>query len=233
MWIVGHRSVWLTAIILPFARTGAAGAVAARYLSRADSHEVGLIGAGTQGRAQVLGLLAVRPIQRVVVYDAVPGAAKQFARDMARYGLEIHPVSDPRSAVKGADIVITATPSTAAIVQDNWLDPGVHINAIGADTRGKQELDPAIFLRARVVVDDLRQAQELGESQHALSSGLVRPKDIHAELGEIVAGQKMGRQSPDEITLFDATGLAFQDLVAAALAYRLASERGLGLRVSL
>lgn len=138
-----------------------------------------------------------------------------------------------RKAVIDADIVVTVTPSKKAIVMDEWIRDGVHINAIGADAPGKQELDPRIMRRAKIVVDSLSQCRVIGEIQHALSQGLIKESDIHAEIGEILIGKKKGRETDDEITLFDSTGLAAQDIAAANIVYQLAKKRKMGKIVKL
>jgi alanine dehydrogenase len=114
------------------------------------------------------------------------------------------------------------------LVDADWVATGTHVNAIGADARGKQEIDPRLFTQAKVVVDKLSQCRELGDLQHPLRQGLIKESEVHAELGEIVAGEKAGRTQPEEITIFDATGVSFQDLVTAKLAYERAVEAGLG-----
>ncbi|MEM2679373.1 MAG: hypothetical protein QXU01_03020, partial [Candidatus Hadarchaeales archaeon] len=135
---------------------------------------------------------------------------------------------DTERAVRNADIVITTTPSRKPIVMNEWITEGVHINAIGADAPGKQELDPAILRRAKVVVDDIEQASHSGEINVPISQGLFKKSQIYAELGEIVTGRKPGRESKDEITVFDSTGLAVQDIATDWLVYRKALERGIG-----
>jgi len=215
---------YLTAV-----RTGAAGAVAASVLARKDSKKVGLIGAGTQGRMQVLALNEMFTIEQVKVFDKDEKSSEKYSSEMAkRLGIDIRAVGDAREAVTDADIVVTVTPSRKAIVMDEWIQNGVHINAIGADAAGKQELDPKIMKRAKIVVDSLKQCRVIGETQHALSQGLIKETDIHAEIGEILNGRKKGRESNDEITVFDSTGIAAQDIAAANIVYHLAQERKIG-----
>jgi alanine dehydrogenase len=138
-----------------------------------------------------------------------------------------------REAVEGADIVTTATPSRKPLVEGEWVKPGIHINAIGADAPGKQELNPEILRKAKIVVDDWEQACHGGEVNVPLAGGLISKDDIHGELGEIVAGLKPGRTSMEEVTIFVSTGLAIQDAVTANLTYRKAVEKGLGTRINL
>jgi len=209
-------------------RTAAAGAVAVKHLARKDADEVGVIGTGIQGRAQLIGLSKVVSIRRVRCFDIRKDSRLRYADDMKRMGLDVTPVDEAKSAVDDADVVITATPSTEAIVMDDWIKPGVHINAMGADTRGKQELEETIFKRAKIVVDNLKQCLSIGECQHAFSMGIIKEEDVYATLGEIVSGRKPGRTNELEITLFDSTGVTFQDLSTAEYVFRRAVEKGVG-----
>jgi ornithine cyclodeaminase/alanine dehydrogenase-like protein (mu-crystallin family) len=138
-----------------------------------------------------------------------------------------------RECVEAAEVLVTATPARQPVVESSWVKPGTHINAIGADAPGKQELEAALLKRARVIVDDRDQAFHSGEVNVPLEKGILRPEEIPATLGEVVAGSKPGRTSRDEITVFDSTGLAIQDLAVARLAYERCRERGLGVSVDL
>lgn len=210
-------------------RTGAAGGIAAKYLARPDAKRLGLIGAGAQARTQLAAILKVRPIQEIVVYDRHLTCSRPFAEQAAAmYGIAVRPTENPAEAVVDMDIVVTTTPSRTPVVKRAWVSPGTHINAIGADAAGKQELDPAILLRANIFVDDWAQAQHSGEINVALAQGLLRAENLGASLGEVVAGKKPGRENPEDITLFDSTGLVIQDLVLGRAVFRLAQERGLG-----
>lgn len=210
------------------ARTAAAGAIAARHLARPDSKNVAIIGTGVQGRAQLTGLLEVYEIGDVSCYDISDASSQKYAAEMRAKGIDVKAVPTAEAAVKGADIIVTATPSREPIVRDQWILPRVHVNAMGADTKGKQELEENILTRAKIVVDNLSQCLELGECQHAFSKGMISESDIHAELGEITSGKKPGRERDDEITLFDATGVTFQDLATAGLVYERAKSEGIG-----
>jgi ornithine cyclodeaminase/alanine dehydrogenase-like protein (mu-crystallin family) len=216
-------------------RTGAAGAVAAKYLARSDTEVVAVLGAGTQGRAQLRGLVEVRSVKNVKVYDELGERAEVYCREMSAElpRVEIEVSTSAQQAVEGADIIVTATPSTCPIVLDEWVTRGVHINAMGADAPGKQELDARLLPRAKVVVDRLSQCCTIGECQHALSLGLISRDDIYAEIGEVTAGRKPGRESGEEITIFDGTGVAIQDVAVAALVYEMASNNGLGTEIAL
>ncbi len=210
-------------------RTSAVGAIAARLLARPDARVAAIVGGGVQGEGQARALLHVLPSLRLlVVYDAIPEARDAFAEALSHSRARVEIANSVDQAVFGADIVVTATPSRQPLVKDAWIGPGVHLSAIGADTRGKQELETSLLRRATLVVDDFSQARTLGETQHAVDQGWLNDDNRPAELGELLVGRRAGRTSADEITIFDATGLALQDLAAADLAYRLAQEQGRG-----
>jgi alanine dehydrogenase len=210
-------------------RTGAAGGVASQYLARADATRLGVVGAGAQARTQVAAVVKVRPIQDIVVFDRHPEHAQAFADELAlTFGVNARAASDAAEAATAMDIVVTTTPSRVPVVQRQWVSPGTHINAIGADAAGKQELDPAILTAAKVVVDDWAQASHSGEINVPLVRGDLTPEGIYGCLGDIVAGQKPGREAPEEITVFDSTGLIIQDLALGLAVYKRARERGLG-----
>ncbi|UCE09014.1 MAG: ornithine cyclodeaminase family protein [Candidatus Thorarchaeota archaeon] len=216
-------------------RTGAAGAVAASLLARRDSAKVGLVGAGTQARMQVLALNEVFSLEEIQVWDIIDKAGIDYAREMSdRMGIDVTAKDNVESVVRGADIVVTVTPSREALVNAEWVEKGVHINAIGADGPGKQELDPMIVKKAdKIVVDSMAQCRKIGEIQHALSQGLIAETDIHAEIGQILIGKKAGRETEDEITLFDSTGIAAQDIAAAYVVLEQAKSRDLGRTINL
>ncbi|MBS7638899.1 MAG: alanine dehydrogenase [Candidatus Bathyarchaeia archaeon] len=218
-------------------RTGAAGGIAAKYLARRNSKIVGLIGAGAQARTQLAALLEVfGSFDEVRVWSRSEETRKGFRDEvMARYGhlCRVIPIEEVKDAVRGADIVITTTPSRTPLVRDEWIQPGTHFNCIGADAPGKEELEPQILKRAKIVVDDWEQASHSGEINVPLSMGVISKSDVWAEMGEIVAGIKPGRLSDDEITVFVSTGLAIQDAVVANLAYRRALERGVGRKIKI
>ncbi len=210
-------------------RTGAAGAVAARYLARPEAATVGLLGSGVQAWYQLEAIRLVRDIRRVVVFNRTRARAEAFARRAAgELGLRVEVAGSAEEAVRGLDIVVTTTPSRTPLVQAAWVAPGTHINAIGADAPGKQELEPGVLLAARVVVDDLVQALHSGEINVAVTDGRLTKAAIWGSLGEVVAGGRPGRRSAEEVTVFDSTGLIIQDLAVAELAFRLCKERGLG-----
>jgi len=210
-------------------RTGAAGGLAAKYLSRPDASRMGMVGAGAQARTQLAAVLKVRSIREVVVFDRHLSHSEDFAAHVASsYGIAARAVGDAADAVRDMDIVVTTTPSNTPLVLRDWVAPGTHINAIGADAAGKEELDPAILKDAKVVVDDWAQASHSGEINVPLAQGRIKPEQIYGSLGEIAAGKKPGRIDPGEITVFDSTGLIIQDLALAYAVYLRAKEQGLG-----
>jgi ornithine cyclodeaminase/alanine dehydrogenase len=216
-------------------RTGAAGAVAADVLARKDSQKVGIVGAGTQGRMQLLALKEVFDIQDVRIWDIDRRIANRYQKQMTKeLSIDIHVVDTPEAVAPDADILVTVTPSRKALVNIDSIREGMHINAIGADGPGKQELDPQIMTRAsKIVVDSFEQCRKIGEIQHALGQGLIDESNIHAEIGEIINGNKSGRETDDEITLFDSTGLSAQDIAASKIVYEAAKKKGLGKRINL
>lgn len=210
-------------------RTGAAGGVAVKYLARTDATRVGLIGAGAQARTQVAAILKVRSIREVVIFDRHLEHSEAFAAWVAEhFAIKARATREAADAVAGQDIVVTTTPSRSPVVARDWVSPGTHINAIGADAAGKQELDPAILTAAKVLVDDWAQASHSGEINVALARGDLTREQVYGMLGEIVAGKKPGRVTPEEITVFDSTGLIIQDLALGLAVYQRAKEKGLG-----
>lgn len=212
-------------------RTGAAGGVAVKYLARKDARVLGIVGAGRQARTQLLAIREVRKIVLVRVASKSLEESRAFKEAMEPLaGCEIVPEAEVRGACQ-CDILVTVTPARGPIVKSAWVEDGTHINAIGADAPGKEELDPEVLRRAKVVVDDLAQASHSGEVNVPLAMGLMKREDIHAELGEIVAGRKRGREGDREITIYDSTGLAIQDVAVGALVYKRARERGMGTKL--
>lgn len=208
-------------------RTGAAGGVAVKYLARSDSTVVGMIGAGIRARTQLLAIIEVLPsIKEVKVFDLRKEVSQRYTQIMAaELKINICPVETVEAATD-ADIVVTTTPSREPVVKKHHIKPGTHISAIGADAKGKQELDSGLLASAKVVVDDIEQASHGGEINVPLSESQLRIEQIYGTIGEIVANLKNGRENDDEITIFDSTGLAIQDIVCAKLVYEKAKTRG-------
>jgi len=204
-------------------RTGAAGGIGAKYLARGDSKVVGLVGAGAQARTQLMALMEVyKNLEEVRVWSRTEKTKKHFVTETQQaYGdlIQIISAASISKTVEEADIMVTTTPSREPLVTNDMVSAGMHINCIGADAVGKEELDPKILKRAKIVVDDWEQAAHSGEINVPLSRGLITKENIWAEIGEIVAGLKPSRQRQDEITVFTSTGLAVQDAVTAEIAY--------------
>ena len=219
-------------------RTGAASAIASKYLARPNPGVLGIIGAGNQARTQMLALITqYGRFDEVRIFDLYPEKSKAVARQFRRLYRDrigkVRPVSSAKDAVSGCDIVVTATSSRSPIVMDEWVGEGTHINCIGADAPGKQELDSRILKRARVVIDDWEQASHSGEINVPLSKGELTKDDVNGEIGRIVAGLSSGRQSDTEITVFCSTGLAVQDSLTAKIVYDAASKANVGRFVQL
>lgn len=211
-------------------RTGAAGAVAADYLAKRDIERVGVVGVGTQARYQVESLLEVRKPDRVIAYGRNEAKAAAYAKEMQeRLDVRVLPAKTVEQAVRGSDVVITVTPVREPIVRAEWVLPGAHINAVGSDGPEKQELDVEVLAKAdKVVADRLDQCLRLGEIHHAVEAGVMRAQDVYAELGDLAAGRKRGREREDEITVADLTGVGVQDAAVANYVVAEALRRDLG-----
>jgi alanine dehydrogenase len=204
-------------------RTGAAAAVATRHLAREDATSLGLVGAGIQSYTQLEAIAEVRAIDTVVVADRDAEAIAAFRE---RYGDDCDVREGTIGEATACDIVSTTTPVREPIV-DSVAD-GTHVNAMGADAEGKHEIADAVLQHATLVIDDHAQCTHSGEINVPWGKGLLSDADIHAELGDVVAGTAPGRQSDEEVTLFDSTGLAIQDVAAAHVVYERAREQGIG-----
>ena len=210
---------WITAM-----RTGAASALSARYLARPESETVGILGCGVQGRTNLEALNCLFPVKRVFAYDLVPGVSERYAQEMAgRFGIEVTPVQDPREAVTGCDMVVTAGPilhTPHATIKAGWLDAGAFASMVDYDSfwdgAALQEVD-------KFCTDDVPQLEYYRSIGYFQS---IPP--IHASLGELVTGQKPGRQSPEERTIGCNLGLALDDMATAPIVYRRAVEKGMG-----
>lgn len=211
-------------------RTGAASAVASKYMARREAGSLGIIGTGWQARSQVLAVSRVRPIALVKCYSRVPERRDQFAAEMtSELGAEVVAVDSPREAVAASDIVITATNARDPVLIGEWLASGMHINAIGSNAATRRELDQNAVKSPNVIAaDDLEQAKiECGDLIAAVDAGAL-DWDTVIELGRIVTGEVPGRRRPEDITLFESQGIAIEDVATMKLAYDLARERGVG-----
>jgi alanine dehydrogenase len=216
-------------------RTGAAAGVATKYLARAGSSKLGIVGAGVQASTQLEFMLQVADISEVRVYDVDDESKNRFVAWASKDHPDVKfiPAAGVEEVATNSDIICTVTPSRKPVIINEWVDYGTHINAIGADAPGKEELDPAILKRSKVVIDDWEQAWHSGEINVPVSKGLIDRSDIHGEIGEIIVGKKKGRASPREVTVFDSTGLAIQDTVVAKLLYKKATEKKVGTEIEL
>lgn len=227
----GRASALVSANYLTGVRTGAASAIATKYLARPEARVLGIIGTGVQAEYQLKATMAVRPLARVHAWDPSAANLAAFGEVVAGLGLDFVAEPERADAVRAADVLVTVTPSRQALVDKAWVRPGTHISAMGCDTKGKQELDPGLVATSALYVDEAAQAFSIGEFQHAFGQGLIGEESLRGSLGEVITGLREGRRDAGEITIFDGTGVALQDLVVAALAVRLARERGLGTAV--
>lgn len=216
----GRLLALMDSIEITILRTAAATAVAAKYLARKDSKIATIIGCGNQGRASLKALLQVRNLERIYAYDIDEVLAQQCAQELSGlYNIDIIPVNDFNKITLESDICVTCTPSRQAFLKPEHIAQGTFIAAVGADNEDKQELEPALLKSSKVVTDILEQCAHIGELHHALEKNVMKKENVYAELGQIIAGQKTGRISNDEIIIFDSTGMALQDVAAAAIVY--------------
>ena len=211
-------------------RTGAAAAVSARWMARKDSVRLAIVGAGHMAAGTLATCNEVFKWREVRVWSRTQKTIDSFVREeQPKYtSFTIQASTDLKRVVEGADVVVTVTPARGPIVMNEWIGPGTHIAAIGADKGGDQELDPRILQRARIFVDDIRQCRTDGEINVPLRQGLIKEDDIAGEIGEVITGRKPGRTSNEEITLFDSTGIALQDSATVSLEYERAVAAGVG-----
>jgi alanine dehydrogenase len=209
----GQPTAIINATRLTDMRTGAAGAVAAKYLSAKKEIVLGVIGTGKQAQAQVTAISRELKIRQIKIWGRNPEHVRRFADRF----MEFPCLESSLENVCDCDVLVTTTPSRNPIIRSEWIHEGTHINAIGADAPGKEELDPALLKRAQVFVDDPTQAIHSGEVNVPISNGVYNADDIAGTLGEVVIGKKK-RAGPDTITIFDSTGLAIQDLAIAHIA---------------
>ena len=228
--IDGKLLAVIEADFLGMMRTGAAGGVAAKYLSRPESAVVGLIGAGCQASGQLEALCKVRPIKQVKLFSRDPEKCRLASADFSRrFAVEVVPVASAAVAVRDSDIVVTVTTASQPVVQGDWLAPGIHVNAAGSNALIRRELDEKAVGRASLICVDSRPTalREAGDLLPALEKGRLHEGQL-VELGEIVAGMRPGRADPQAITLFESQGMAIQDLAVAKRLFELARAQGLG-----
>lgn len=213
-------------------RTGAATGVAAKYLARTASTIATICGCGNQGRISLRAIAKVRDLECALVFDIDRKQAEQFAREMSdELQREVRAVNELGDAVRQSDICVTCTPSKQFFIRTEDVPSGIFLAAVGADNEEKQELDPTLLPSNKLVVDLLAQCATIGELHHALDQGLMTRDQVHAELGEVIAGRKPGRTSTEEIIIFDSTGTALQDVASAVIVYERAVATGRGTKI--
>jgi len=211
-------------------RTGAAGAIAARYLAKKNLHKVGIAGSGSQARFQLKALLEVRSPEEIWIWSRNENHARKYIQEMqSLFPLKFHVAKNLEETVRESDLLITCTPSRSPLIKAQWLSPGIQITAVGSDGPEKQELEVEILKKAdRIFCDSISQCSRLGEVHHGLEEKAIDKTKISGELGEIVLGQKKGRENEKEITVADLTGLGVQDAAAASLVYERALKENFG-----
>jgi ornithine cyclodeaminase/alanine dehydrogenase-like protein (mu-crystallin family) len=215
-------------------RTAAASAVAAKFLARAGAASVAVVGCGVQAYAHITALHAVRPLTALSAFDTDRDAAVRLASHVQEvHGMSVRVADDVGAAVAGSAIVVTCTPSRRAFLGARHLAPGAFVAAVGADSEEKIELEPGLMRDAAVVVDDLEQCSTIGDLHHALAAGVTTREAVRATLGEVVMDASRGRRNDDEVVVFDSTGVAIEDVAAAAVVYERALAAGAGLAFQL
>jgi alanine dehydrogenase len=230
----GRPLAVMDSIEVTIRRTAAATAVAAKSLARPDAKVVTICGCGNQGRAQLRALTRVLPLERVYAFDAEEATARAYALELGdELRLDVKPVADHVEAVRSSDVCVTCTPSREPFLFRDHVKAGTFIAAVGADSADKHEIDAGLMAASVVVTDVLDQCASFGDLHHALDAGLLTRESVHAELADLVTGRKPGRRSTQEITIFDSTGTALEDVAAAAVVYEKAVAAGVGLTVAL
>jgi len=225
--IKAHLAWWM--------RLGSEAAIGSKYLSREDSKIVGMIGAGRAAKALLPAVTKVRNIEKALVYTGRPGSlinAKQYAKEMSEsLGIEVLASEDPEKVVRNADILVTATKSTSPIVKGDWVNEGLHINAIGADDPLKSELDALTLKKADKLVIDYELSLDTKEIREAIENGVLKPNDIYGHIGDVVSGNKPGRESASEITIYKDTGMTIPYVSLYDIIYKKVVENNLGTTV--
>jgi ornithine cyclodeaminase len=221
----GFPSVLVNANLMNGYRTAAADAIAVSCLARADASVLGVIGAGHQAEQEIRSVAEVRPLSLIKISTRSESRADWITERLKDMDIEIR-LTSAEDAVRGSDIVVTVTPSRSTLVHDEWVERGTHISAMGADDYGKNELDTRILKRARLFAEYPEQSIKIGEFQRAFGDGLITSADEICALGLVTLGQAPGRNSDEEITVFDSSGIAAQDLAVADAVFAAAKEAG-------
>ncbi|WP_454270161.1 iminosuccinate reductase BhcD [Roseovarius sp. MBR-51] len=221
----GRLSALVGGNYLTALRTAASSSVSIAHLARKDSKVLGMVGAGHQSTFQLRAAVEQRAFEKVVAWNPHPDMLPRLGAVAKELGLEFEAVTQQELGAQ-ADVIITITSAFEPLMMADWVKPGTHIACMGTDTKGKQEVDPALFQRATVFADEIAQSITIGEAQHAVGKGLIAEADI-TPIGAVINGTHAGRSSETEITLFDGTGVGLQDLAVASVAAKLAREQGL------
>jgi len=210
-------------------RTAAGSALATKHLSRLDSHTLGIIGTGAQGRTHVLAISRVREIKRILAYDSDRSRMASFVGNLSRdVHSEIREAESPKQLVRESDIIVTATTSPVPVFDGEWLRKGTHINSIMSITPTMRELDDRTVSMSRIVVDDFESAmREAGDIIQPIAGKLISPKDIDS-LGDVISGKRPGRTNEDEVTVFKSVGVPSHDVCAALKVYDKATRLHVG-----
>lgn len=211
-------------------RTASASALSVRHLARKDARTLSLVGAGGQAIHQIRALFNERKFDQILISSRSEENARRLAAQLSREGIEAQ-ATTIETAARSADVLVTITPAFSPFIEDGWVREGTHIACMGADTRGKQEIDMRLLSRARVFVDDIAQAITIGECQHARAARLVTEACL-CPIGDVISGKAAGRTQDSAITIFDSTGVGLQDIAAAQLAFRTALNAGAATRLS-
>ena len=217
---------YLTAV-----RTAASSSVSIAHLARKDAKVLGMVGAGHQSTFQLRAAVEQRAFEKVVAWNPHPDMLPRLGAVAKELGIDFEAVTQEELGAQ-ADVIITITSAFEPLMMKDWIKPGTHIACMGTDTKGKQEVDPAILAAATVFADEIAQSITIGEAQHAVGSGLIKQGDI-TPIGAVINGTHPGRSSETEITLFDGTGVGLQDLAVASVAAREAERSGKATRVAL
>jgi ornithine cyclodeaminase/alanine dehydrogenase-like protein (mu-crystallin family) len=224
----------MDSIALTILRTAAATAVAARYLAKPDARTVTIVGCGAQALTQLRALAVVRPLTRVFAHDLDTARARAFAHEAAnRLGIPVEAVDDLSAATLASDIIVTCTSARRPFLGTRHVAPGAFVAAVGADNEEKSEIEPALMTEAAVVADSADQCAAIGDLHHALDAGAMHLQDVRGELGDVILDATRGRRDPREIVIFDSTGVAIQDVAAAALVHERAEREQIGSLVDL
>ncbi|HEY41960.1 MAG TPA: ornithine cyclodeaminase family protein [Dehalococcoidia bacterium] len=218
----GYPLAVMDATYITAFRTGATAAIASKYLAKRDSRTLGIIGAGRQAYTQIEAHMQLFDLELIRVFDRSRDATMALINHLPDYNLQECSLEETAAS----DIICTLTPARAPFLKKEWIARGTHINAVGADAEGKEELEPAILGDAMVVVDDIRQASIAGEINVPVTRKIFSIDEVYGTLGQIIIGEKQGRTDNDTITVFDSTGVAIEDLAVAKLAYEKASKSG-------